>query len=131
MKILVDTCIWSQVLRRKNPNLELANKLKDLIKDARVVIIGPIRQELLSGISNNSQFNKIKDVLSSFKDLPLRTEHFINAAEFSNTSRSKGIQGSTIDFLICAVACLENLIIFTLDKDFKQYKEYLPITLYK
>ena len=130
MKILVDTCIWSQVLRRKNPNLELANKLKDLIKDARVVIIGPIRQELLSGISNSSQFNKIKNVLSSFEDLPLHTEHFIKAAEFNNICRSKGIQGSTIDFLICAIAYLENLIIFTADKDFEKYIEYLPITLF-
>jgi predicted nucleic acid-binding protein len=131
MKVLVDTCIWSQVLRHKNPDQELGAKLKDLIDDGRVSIIGPIRQELLSGISNATQFNKLKKVLSTFTDIPLRTEHFEKAAEFSNICRNKGIQGSTIDFLICAVAYLDKLVIYTTDKDFKSYKKYLPIKLIK
>lgn len=131
MKILVDTCVWSQVLRHKSPDPELAIKLKDFIKDGRVVMIGSIRQELLSGISDASQFNKLKEVLSAFEDVSLKTKHFIKAAEFSNICRNKGIQGSTIDFLICAVSHLENLIIFTTDKDFENYKRYLPIKLIK
>ena len=131
MKVLVDTCIWSQVLRHKNPNKELESKLKDLIQDGRVCIIGPIRQELLSGITNSRQFNTLKKSLSAFPDIPLRTEHFEKAAEFSNVCRQKGVQGSTIDFLICAVASLEKLVIFTTDKDFESYKKYLPIELMK
>jgi len=131
MKILVDTCIWSQVLRHKNPNLELVKKLKNLIIDGRVVIIGPIQQELLSGISDTLQLNKLKETLSYFEDITLRTEHFVKAAEFSNICRKKGIQGSTTDFLICAVAYLQNFIIFTTDSDFENYKKYLPIKLLK
>jgi len=131
MKAIVDTCIWSQVLRHKSPNTELAKKLKDLINDGRVAIIGLIRQELLSGISNVKQFNQLKELLSFFEDIPLKTEHFEKAAEFSNICRGKGIQGSTIDFLICAVAYLENLIIFTTDKDFENYEKFLSIRLIK
>jgi len=131
MKILVDTCVWSQVLRRKNPNRELTNKLKDLIKDGRVSILGPIRQELLSGISDVEQFKKLNESLTSFEDIPLKSEYFIKAAEFSNICRGKGIQGATTDFLICAVAFLQNLLIFTTDTDFKKYKKYLPINLFQ
>jgi predicted nucleic acid-binding protein len=131
MKVLVDTCIWSQALRHKSPNQEMAQKLKELINEGRVTIIGPIRQELLSGISQKDQFNQLKEVLSAFEDIPLTTEHFEKAAEFSNLCRNKGIQGSTIDFLICAVACLENFVIFTTDKDFENYKKYLPVKLIK
>jgi len=131
MKVLVDTCVWSQVLRHKSPTSELADKLNELIKDGRVVMIGPIRQELLSGISNTSQFKRLKEAFSAFEDIALNTNHFIKAAEFSNICRNKGIHGSTIDFLICAVANIENLIIFTTDKDFENYKKYLPITLIK
>ncbi len=131
MKVLVDTCIWSEVLRHKTPDLELTKKLKDLIKDGRVSIIGPIRQELFSGILHTKQFDQLKELLSSFEDTPLKTEHFEKAAEFNNLCRSKGIQGSTIDFLICAVAYLENFIIFTTDKDFEEYKKHLPIQLIK
>ena len=131
MKVLVDTCIWSAVLRHKNPDLELSNKLKDLINDGRVSIIGPIRQELLSGISGTEQFHRLKKQLSSFEDITLKTEHFEKAAEFSNMCRKEGIQGSTIDFLICAVAYLENLVIFTTDSDFENYSKFLPIELVK
>lgn len=129
MKVLADTCVWSQVLRHKNPSNELTDKLKDLIKDKRIVIIGPIRQELLSGVSNTNKFNKLKDMLSAFEDAPLNTEHFVKAAEFSNMCRNKGVQGSTIDFLICAVAYIEDFTIFTTDNDFENYKKYLPIKL--
>ncbi len=131
MKVLVDTCIWSRVLRRKDTDMELSSKLKDLITDGRVSIIGPVRQELLSGISSTKQFRKLKKLLSSFEDITLKTEHFEKAAEFSNMCREKGIQGSTIDFLISAVAYMENLVIFTTDSDFESYSRFLPIELVK
>ena len=131
MKVLVDTCVWSQVLRHKPAHSQLAQKLTELIQEGRVVIIGPIRQELLSGISHSDQFNQLKEHLSSFEDIPLKTEHFEKAAEFSNLCMQKGIQGSTIDFLICAVAFLEDCMIFTTDKDFENYKKHLPLKLIK
>jgi predicted nucleic acid-binding protein len=131
MKVLVDTCIWSQVLRHKSPEAALARKLQELIQNARVVIIGPIRQELLSGMAQVKQFNELKETLSAFEDLPLNTEHYEKAAEYCNIYRRKGVQGSTIDFLICAVAIMENLTIFTVDRDFENYKKYLPLKLIK
>lgn len=131
MKVLVDTCIWSSALRRKNPDSQLIEKLKNLINDGRVSIIGPIRQEILSGISSTKQFQELRKILSSLEDIPLDTEHFEKAAEFSNICRRKGIQGSTIDFLICAVAHLENLEIFTTDSDFEYYSKFLPIKVVK
>ena len=131
MKVLVDTCIWSSVLRHKFQNPELTNKLKDLISDGRIAIIGPIRQELLSGISDAQQFNQLRELLSAFEDIPIETEYFVKAAEFSNLCRTRGIQGSTTDFLICAVAYLQNLVIFTTDDGFESYKKYLPIRLLK
>jgi predicted nucleic acid-binding protein len=131
MKVLVDTCIWSYALRHKNPNLEIEIKLKEIIKDGRLVIIGPIRQEVLSGISKETQFESLRDHLSPFEDVPLTSQHFIKAAEFNNSCLKKGIQGSTTDFLICSVAYLENLQIFTNDLDFNNYKKHLPIELFE
>ena len=94
-------------------------------------MMGPIRQELLSGISKIEQFNKLKETLSSFEDIPLKTKHFIKAAEFNNICRNKGIQGSTTDFLICAAAYIDNLIIFTIDNDFVNYEKYLSTKIIK
>jgi predicted nucleic acid-binding protein len=131
VKVLVDTCIWSYALRHKNPNLEIEATLKEIIKDGRLVIIGPIRQEILSGISKETQFESLKEHLSPFEDAPLSSNHFIKAAEFCNTCMKKGVQGSNTDFLICSVAFLENLEIFTTDLDFRNYKKYLPIELFE
>jgi predicted nucleic acid-binding protein len=129
MRVLVDTCVWSEILRRKTPDPARAKTLTKLIQEGRVVLIGPIRQELLSGLSDSTQFTRLKETLAAFDDIPLESDHFVTAAEFSNTCRKKGVQGSTIDFLICAVACQEELLIFTTDKDFHRYKKHLPIEL--
>ena len=56
MKVLVDTAVWSLVLRRKYrpENRAMAAALASLIVDGLVVMIGPIRQELLSGIKERT-----------------------------------------------------------------------------
>ncbi len=132
MKVLVDTCIWSFALRREKQldlNIEVI-EFQELIKEVRVQIIGPIRQEILSGVKKKSQFTKLKKILAAFPDLDLTSEVFELSAEYFNFLRSKGIQGSNTDFLICAVSTRHNMPIFTTDKDFTLFKEYIPITLH-
>src|ERR1035437_8492832 len=121
MKVLVDTSIWSQALRRHTQQGHEAQDLGGLVEDGRVAMIGPIRQELLSGISMPAQFEHVRTVLAAFEDLPLSRDHFEMAAEFFNKCRKHGIQGSHTDFLICSVATIEKMAIFTADKDFERY----------
>jgi predicted nucleic acid-binding protein len=131
MNVLVDTSIWSLVLRKETPkNHVFVIELSELINESRVQIIGPIRQELLSGIKSPAQFREIKSYLSSFPDIPLETADFEKAAEFSNTCRKSGLQGSNTDFLICALAYLHNLEIFMTDNDFLGFHKYIPTNLY-
>jgi predicted nucleic acid-binding protein len=127
---IVDTCIWSLALRGKSPrDISVSNKLTALIHTEKVKIIGPIRQELLSGYSDFNQYKKLKDKLQYFPNAPIVDNDYIVAAEFSNLCRQKGIQGSHTDFVICAVAHRLNISIFTTDKDFTYYANLLPITL--
>jgi len=130
MKAIVDTCVWSSVLRRdKIPNREIEKKLVSLILNNDALIVGPIKQEILSGYSDKKKFNELKNRLEAFPNLEITDDDYIIAAEFSNECRKKGIQGSHIDFLICAVACRYKLPIFTTDKDFLNYSKYLDVTL--
>jgi len=132
MKVLVDTCIWSLALRRKKQptsNVEIA-EFQELIKEVRVQMIGQIRQEILSGIKRKQQFSKLKKILPAFPDLPLASEDFELAAEYFNTLRSKGIQGSNTDFLICAVSTRNNIPIFSIDNDFNHYQKHISIALH-
>jgi predicted nucleic acid-binding protein len=128
---LVDTCVWSLALRGKSSrDISVSNKLTALIHAEKVKIIGPIRQEVLSGYSDFNQYKKLKDKLQYFPNVPIVDNDYIVAAEFSNLCRQKGIQGSHIDFVICSVAHRLNLSIFTTDKDFTNYAKLLPIVLH-
>jgi len=132
VKVLVDTSVWSVVLRRSKQTVSgLTQQLRDLIADHRVEIIGPIRQEILSGIRYEDKFRKVNTYLSPFLDIPIIKEDYVTAARFFNLCRSKGIQGSNTDFLICAVALRNRLAIFTKDKDFLHFAKCLPIVLYE
>lgn len=132
MKVIVDTCVWSSVLRRGGQNSILCVKeLHGLIQDHRVQMMGPIRQEILSGIRSEFQFNNLKRHLDSFVDLPILTEDYVEAARYLNLCRSKGIQGSNTDFLICAISVRNELPIYTTDKDFELFAKHIPIHLHK
>ena len=92
-------------------------------------MVGPVRQELLSGISNVDEFNKLKLKLEAYNDFPITTREYVTAAKFYNTCRKYGVQGSKIDFLICAVAVNNDMHIYTKDMDFDNFSKYLPIKL--
>ncbi len=131
MNVLVDTSVWSLALRRVSQSGHpYAEELAELIREGRVVIVGPMRQELLSGVREAKQFATLREHLRAFPDLALETEDFEQAAEFYNKCRTKGIQGSTIDFLICAVAVRRELSIFTTDADFPRYARVLALQLH-
>ncbi len=131
MNVLVDTCIWSLALRRSNSEeSKETRRLKELILDSRAMLMGPIRQELLSGIAIKSQFNKLKDHLKAFPDIELTENDYELAAEFFNHCRKNGVQGSNTDFLICSVSVNQKIPIFTVDNDFILFKKYLPIKLF-
>jgi predicted nucleic acid-binding protein len=133
VKVLVDTPIWSLAFRKKEgkntSNIKI-KKLVDLIHEKRIAIIGSIRQELLSGISDKNKFYELKNKMLVFSDYDIQTSDYEFAAECSNECRKNGVQGSHTDFLICAVAIKNGWEIFTEDDDFLEYKKYLPIKLF-
>jgi predicted nucleic acid-binding protein len=106
------------------------SELVELVKELRVQLIGPVRQEILSRIKSYEQFMKLRDHLRPFPDLELTIRDFESAAEFHNLCRGKGIQGSNTDFLVCAVAVRRRMPIFTTDADFTLFQQYLPIKLH-
>jgi predicted nucleic acid-binding protein len=132
MKVLVDTSVWSLALRRGRQSASApVQELRNLIFANRVQMIGPIRQEILSGIRDKNQFKELEARLASFPDLSIATEDYVTAARYFNLCRQKGIQGSNTDFLLCAVAVRNRLAIFTTDKDFISFAAHLPIILYQ
>lgn len=132
MKTIVDTSIWSLALRRKKQqNYPEVIELEKLIENHHTIMLGPIRQEILSGIKHSEQYLILKNYLASFKDFSVVSDDYEKAAELYNICRNKGIQASNTDFLICAVAVNNNFNIFSNDKDFYLLADYIPIRLYE
>jgi predicted nucleic acid-binding protein len=132
MKVIVDTSVWSLALRRsaKAANVE-TDELKKLIQNQSVVMLGSIRQELLSGIRELAQYEHLRERLSAFPNKILNDNCYELAAKMFNDCRAKGVQGSNTDFLICAAAQLNQLAIYTTDQDFMRYQKILDISLYQ
>lgn len=125
----------SIALRRKPLALSAIERLAvaelvEVIREGRGRIIGPVRQELLSGIKNPAQYEKLRLTLRAFPDEPLDTGDYESAAKAGNDCRSKGIVVTHVDILICAVALARRWSIFTLDPDFNNYARALPIKLH-
>lgn len=132
MRVLVDTSVWSEALRRaKRVETGVVTEFRDLIMEHRADIIGPIRQEVLSGLREDAQFEKLELHLAAFPDLPLTEDDYVTAAQFFNICRANGVQGSNTDFLVCAVAVRRKLAIYTTDKDFSLFAKHLPIVLHQ
>jgi predicted nucleic acid-binding protein len=132
--VLVDTTIWSLALRRRAHQLSSAEKKlvevwAELVTSGGVALIGPVLQEVLSGIRSADVFEALLEKLSSFLYLEILPADHVQAARFFNVCRSHGITGSHIDMLICATAHRYDLPIFTTDPDFSGYARYLPIRL--
>ena len=115
MNVLVDTSVWSLALRRAKRVDTTPRELAELIREGRVVMLGPVRQELLSGIW--AELLEIAD--------------YEEAAAAFNRCRERGIQGSNTDFLLCAAALRRDLSIYTTDGDFEHYARVLKLALHE
>ena len=135
MRVLVDTTIWSLALRRRpaGRNAEenrLVGAWEELIRDGRIVLLGLIRQEILSGIADRRQFERLRDDLVAFPDEVILTSDHVRAAEHFNRCRTAGVAGSPVDFLICATSERLAVPIFTTDLDFPRFARHVPIRLF-
>lgn len=132
--VLVDTCVWSLALRRSERHININESqtlklFKEIILEGRARMLGVVRQELLSGIRHKAQFDATVTATRNFDDVLLEIEDYEEAASMANVCQSAGIAGSTIDFLICAIAARRNWAVFTTDKDFTRYKKHVPFAL--
>jgi len=122
VKILADTCAWSLLLRRKKNAVlsgseqAVLQSLTEAIRDGRVAVIGPIRQEVLSGIKDLAQFKGLRSALERFRDDQIETCDYVEAALLFNLCRSRGVECGSIDMLICAAAIRQQYAILTNDQ---------------
>lgn len=131
MNVLVDTSVWSLVLRRNFPSTHIkAHLLRELVSAGEsIYLLGVILQEILQGVKTKEQFAKLKRFLEPFPLLPLTRDDFVYAAELGSLCQRKGVQASTIDFLIASAAIRYNCNLLSDDADFTHIAKVTPLKL--
>lgn len=134
MRVIVDTCVFSLALRRRQAALSEAEGrlralLSRLIEQGSAALLGPVRQELLSGIPDARRFQQMRRQLRALPDPELGVGDFERAAAVANACRAAGVAGSSVDFLICGVSLQRNWPVLTTDHDFHRYAQVVPLQL--
>ena len=91
---------------------------------------GIVLQEMLSGIKDKEQFDRLRAILAGFRLILATEETHIEAARLANACRAKGVAVSTADCLIAALAIEHDAWIFTTDKDFVHMSAHCDLQIF-
>jgi hypothetical protein len=133
--IVVDTSVWSLAFRRRSwPRGVTPGIIKLLQKltreKQRVVVPGVVLQELLSGVKDPAQGERIKELMEGYPLILGTKEQHVEAANISNVCRKAGVPAATVDCLIAAQCILLNGVLLTLDDDFKRISGCCGLRIY-
>jgi predicted nucleic acid-binding protein len=109
----------------------VTKNLYDLVLQEQVILLGSTRQEVLSGIREESAFLRVRAHLRGFANVDLDESDYEAAARATNRCLRSGIAGSNADLLMCAVALRYDWQIFTTDRDFIHYRKVLAVRLFQ
>ena len=105
--------------------------LQKLTKEQQQVVVpGIVLQELLSGVKDEAQGERIKELMEGYPLILATKEQHIEASNISNVCRKAGVFAATVDSLIAAQCIMLNGVLLTLDDDFKRISGYCGLRLY-
>ena len=109
-----------------------AEVLRRLIAaDESIGLPGNVLQELLSGVREELQFEKLRRAMAGFPIVLATKRAHIEAAQIANRCRRSGVVVSTVDCLIAAIAIEHKAQLFTTDKDFTRIAENCVLTIFE
>ena len=131
MKVLVDTSVWSLVMRKRGPEGHpQAEKLTRLIADQEeVAITGSILQEILQAFRSEATVERVERYLTPFPLLALDRATSIEGANLHRRCAAKGTSASTIDCQIAAAALLHQHALLSADADFERIARVCDLVL--
>lgn len=122
---LVDTSVWIEVFRKKQPlDLETVVDLEE------IVTCLPIVQEVLQGFRDSAAHHLARESLLSFPivESPLSLPVVEEAVGLYRAARRGGrTVRSSVDCLIAACAIRNSLTVLHLDRDFDQLARVSPL----
>lgn len=133
MTLLVDTSVWSLLLRREAPPEvpEVAHLRSALLGEELVATTGIIVQELLDGALPGSTRDLLIERLSGLTYLAPGFADHVAAAHLRNDLRAKGVQLGAVDALIAELAIAGGHTLLTTDRDFHHAARHIPLRVWQ
>lgn len=124
--ILVDTSVWIDFFaNRPKPHVDTLRQR--ILNNDELAICGIVLTEVLQGIREDKEHQRVKEYMSYLTLLPLNNETFLHAAQIYRTLRKQGITiRKTNDCLIAAVALENNCALLHNDSDFRLIAKAYP-----
>jgi len=125
--VLVDTSVFISFFRGTG----YADEVVNLLNDSRVVITGIIIAELLQGIKEAGEKQRIAELFRAVHSLEITTALWVKTGILASSLREKGITLPLTDIAIAVIALEHDLQVFTLDRHFRQIaglKLYTPVS---
>jgi predicted nucleic acid-binding protein len=132
VNLVVDTSVWSLVLRRPrvdedDPHVRAFRRHVE--SGDGLFLIGNILQELLDGLRSPRQFDRLLGLLEPFPLLDIDRRTYIAAARLRAACRARGVVAGPIDFLIAAACCRHGFPLLAADKDFSRIALYCDLVI--
>ena len=123
--ILVDTSVWIETFRRRNPL-----RLDKILDFDDVVTCLPVVQEVLQGFADERAFRLARESLLALPivESPLTAGVFEEAVGIYRSARRHGLTvRSSVDCLIAACAIRHGLTVLHADRDFATIAKVSPL----
>ena len=132
MNLVVDTSVWSMVLRRSRveESSPYVRAFRSHVEaDDGIFLTGNILQELLDGLRDKKEFDRLVKHLEPFPLISLERETYVAAAELRQRCRAKGVQVGPIDCLIATACIQESYPLLTADRDFLRIAQHSVLVI--
>lgn len=115
-QVLIDTSAWIEYFRGNE--FTLCDQVSTLLLEDKVVNFGPVEYELLRG-ARPDELAILDSQMKKIRYAEMTRSDFRRAAELFKVMKAKGKTLQFIDLAIAAFCIERNLILLTLDSDFK------------
>jgi len=114
---LVDSSVWIFALR-KEPVVQIRDRIDSLLKEDTVVTTGLIKLEILAGAKIDKEYRRLKSRFDALESIETDDELWQNACEHGFKLRRKGLTVPFTDILIASCALQVGAVLVHADAHF-------------
>lgn len=126
-RILIDTSVWIEYFRNQTP--AFAGYVAEIVKTSEICVPRIVVAELMQGAKSEKELSVIAEFMEAFNIIDQTDQTWIKAGRLSHELRRKGKNVNLTDCYIAVIAQENNCAIFTLDRHFKDIRQYAEIHL--